>query len=122
MSRRGKSAEYGSELLANIEAVVSAAVKKKLSGAGVAPGLMEAVAAAAGEEAAEDIRIHFGGMQVYINQDKARQDAAIYDAFTGDNIHELVRRFHLSESMIYRIIKNERERRRIKQGSLLDLG
>ncbi len=54
----------------------------------------------------------FGGMQFYMPKiahlEAHMRDMEIYEAFTGNNIRELARKYDLSEVSIYNIIKRQR--------------
>ncbi|MFU2058620.1 Mor transcription activator family protein [Avibacterium paragallinarum] len=56
---------------------------------------------------------YFGGKSFYLpfgsRLKVALRDNEIYHSFTGDNLQELVKKFHLSESHIYSIIRNQRK-------------
>ena len=85
-------------------------------------GMQESDARAIANETAAKIADNWGGQSVYIPMDlvarMSTRNAEILDAFTGNNITELVRKFRLSRQAIYRIVKAERQRRSPKQGSL----
>jgi Mor family transcriptional regulator len=123
MSRRGQAAKEGSEMLAHLEAVVEASVLSTLKASlGIAPpkGMLENIAGRAGREAAEAVRIGYGGGQIYIPLDRVRRDAALYAAFTGDNHFELARRFRMSLNSVYKILRREKARRTARQLPLMD--
>lgn len=67
----------------------------------------------------------WGGLSVYIPKDKVRyvlqRNAEILARFTGDNIPDLARQYGISEQRVYVILKSERERRKARRGSLLEL-
>ncbi len=54
----------------------------------------------------------FGGQQVYFPLKSKYIVKLIKEAFTGDNVPELVRRFRLSRSAIYKILKEPNEEKR----------
>lgn len=62
----------------------------------------------------------WGGLSVYIPKSQSwrsrRRNKELYAAFTGDNITELARLYGLSEQHVYKLLKDERERRRVRQG------
>jgi Mor family transcriptional regulator len=109
-------------MLAHLEATVASSVQTRLE---ASPGLMASkellreVSSRAGRDAAEAVRVAYGGGQVYIPLDKARRDAAICAAFTGDNHHELARRFHVALNTVYSILRADRIRKTEIQLSLL---
>ncbi len=86
--------------------------------------LPEAEAHFIANEAAVKIADNWGGQAIYIPMDQVARlcsrNAEIYDAFTGDNVSELVSKFGLSRQAIYRIIRSERLRRAPVQPSLMD--
>jgi Mor family transcriptional regulator len=67
------------------------------------------------------VRRDYGGGQIYVPMDTARRNAEIYKAFTGDNHFELARRYHMSVSSVYKVIRQERARRSVKQLSLMEV-
>lgn len=87
-------------------------------------GVPEREAQVFAQEAAVRLADLWGGQTIYIPKNQvariSARNAEIYDAFTGDNVSELVTRFNLSRQAIYMILSAERDRRAIKQGSLLD--
>jgi len=74
-----------------------------------------------GERVAKRLGHDWGGLRVYISQDRAYRDQEIYAAFSGDNYDALARKYRLTERNVRRIVARERERRRPKQFSLLPL-
>ena len=74
------------------------------------------------EAAATFIADLWGGQILYIPKDMAgrlySRNSKIYAEFVGDNHAELARKYGLSFQHIHRIIKKEREKRRIKQHDL----
>jgi Mor family transcriptional regulator len=75
-----------------------------------------------GADVADDIAEAWGGQNFYIPMDMIgrvrTRDAQIYDEFIGDNQDELASKYGLSTQHIYRILRRERERRRVKQHAL----
>jgi Mor family transcriptional regulator len=75
-----------------------------------------------GEEAAAFIADHWGGQLVYVPKDMAgricSRDTKIYAEFVGDNQAELARKYGMSFQHVCRILKKEREKRRVKQHQL----
>ena len=109
----------GAALLVDLSDHLSALAVEKL-------GLSEAKAKEFANDAAAHVADHWGGQAIYIPMDMVSRlnsrNAEIYDAFTGDNVSDLVSQFNLSKQAIYRIIKAERERRSPKQCSLFATG
>lgn len=107
--------EVGAELLVDLVDNLSSLITEKA-------GISESDAREIAQGAAVRLADHWGGQSVYIPMDlvakMSSRNADIFEAFTGDNISELVRKFGLSRQAIYRIIRTERERRSPKQGSL----
>lgn len=62
---------------------------------------------------------HFGGMQVYLGRGKELQrllrDLQIWNDFNGKNIHELIEKYDICYSQIYRIISRMRAREASKK-------
>lgn len=110
------SSERGCELLKDVEATVLATVERELIIRGVKglSGLPENLGRVVSSRLAEE----WGGQLVYIPMNIGRRNARIYDAFTGDNVHELAKKFRLSVQRVYKIIADERAQRRMPQLSL----
>ena len=117
---RGKYSTKGSEVLESVEATLYGQVRSALLEEGFPPERAEQLAAQVAKNTTEDLRYSWAGAQIYIPLDKPRRNAKIFEDFTGDNFHELASRYHLSDRQIRSIITNETDRRRMKQGSLLD--
>ena len=111
----GIYSQQGCELISSIELMTVQTVEQALSRLNVSPEARKEIAGKAGKSIANELAITWGGQQVYIPMDLARRNATIYEAFTGDNVHDLARRFHTSTNNIYGIIKSERDRRRHSQ-------
>lgn len=118
-----KNWEVGAELLVDLADNLTTMLTDKLN-------VPEIKAKAVAQEATALIADNWGGQSVYIPMDiKARassRNKKIIEAFTGDNVSDLVREFNLSKQTIYRIVKEEREKRKQeidrrspRQGSLL---
>jgi len=59
---------------------------------------------------AENLRKDWGGMQVYIckGNELSKRDAEIWATFTGNNHHELCRKFEITMQRVYKIIAVQR--------------
>lgn len=112
MSNTGK---LGADLLKDLADKISAKVIELAN-------LKAETALQIGEDVAGVIADDWGGQSLYIPMNlgskRATRNAQIYKEFTGDNHQELARKYGLSDSFIYRILKDEIERRRTPQGSL----
>lgn len=68
----------------------------------------------------EAIRSRFGGLLVYIpagyHLNIQRRNAAIRKAFNGKNHKELARHYGLAQRTVYRILKQDREKKGEDQG------
>ena len=100
----GSPTSRGAELLNQIEAIINDELRRGTEGLG--------------KRVTTQIAFQCGGSKVYFPFDKARRDARIYEEFTGDNLHDLRARYHLSEQTVYQIIREERARRKHKQSVL----
>jgi Mor family transcriptional regulator len=81
-------------------------------------GIQPQVAADLASATLERVRLRCGGTAMYLRKDdKARRNKDVFDAFTGDNLDELVRKFHRSKRQIERIIEQERQRRALTRQS-----
>ncbi|MFB2539045.1 MULTISPECIES: Mor transcription activator family protein [unclassified Acinetobacter] len=67
---------------------------------------------------------HWGGSMFYVTKNNPwelhQRDVKIWDAFTGNNHHELVQRFGLSLPYIYEILSRMRKNNGGKQKDLFD--
>lgn len=110
------SSERGSELLKDVQTTVQASVERELNARGVQSlnGLPENLGRVVSSRLAEE----WGGQLVYIPMNIGRRNARIYEAFTGDNVHELAKKFRLSVQRVYKIIADERARRKMPQLNL----
>ena len=116
---QGRFSTRGAEMLDSVEAETAAIVADLLRPTSLPQTTQATLAKNAGKQVAERLRVQWGGQHVYISFDRTRRNNAIYEAFTGDNHHELAARFGLGVNTIYSIIKEEMERRRMKQLTLL---
>jgi Mor family transcriptional regulator len=116
----GKASKRGSEMLGALETLVVSVVRERLARCGLPAGRIDDLAMQTGRAAAEMVRRDSGGGQIYVPLDAARRNAEIYKAFTGDNHFELARRYHTTVNSVYRIIRQERARRSVKQLSLME--
>lgn len=105
------------ELIAQVESTAQAIIEKELERRGIESG---AIAQQAAMAVGEHLVTAWGGQQIYFPKDIARRNARMYDEFKGDNAPELASKYSLSTAAVYQIIASERERRRMKQCSLLD--
>lgn len=109
-----ESSCLGAELLQDVSVRIEVLCEKY--------GIPEPLARQIGEAAATTLADTWGGQHVYFPMDlvgkNLKRNREIYDAFTGDNISELVARFGMARNTIYRIIKIERTRRQPRQHSL----
>lgn len=109
-----KPKEVGAELLLDLRDHVADVLSKS--------GLSDSAAKSIAQDAAVRVADSWGGQAVYIPMDTAMKmctrNSEIWEAYTGDNIYHLVKRFGLSRQTIYRIIRDERARRAPKQASL----
>lgn len=100
------------------------AVARKVADMALAmsPAVNKDDAAALGLRVANMLAEDWGGTSVYVPKDVAgrltARNRALYAEFRGDNIHEIARRYGLSEQRVYSIIKHERDRRKVRHLSL----
>lgn len=73
--------------------------------------LGESQAHAVADAIVADIALQFGGQQIYFQRRSPYIARMIAERFTGDNVAELVARFHLSRSAIYKILQRERDKK-----------
>lgn len=111
--------QRGCELLKDVEETVEAATHRELR----VRGLLERKDLAAlpknlGRVIADRLAEEWGGQNVYIPMDSARRNARLYDEFTGDNVHDLAKKYRLSVARVYSIVADERSRRRTPQLTL----
>lgn len=111
---QGVFSQQGSELLNAVAAMVQAEAERLLRIRGLLKGLPE-LPADLGRVVANQLAEEWGGQHVYVPMDKQRRDARIYELFTGANHHDLAKRFKLGVPTIYKIIDQERARRRAPQ-------
>ena len=112
MYEEGRFTTRGRELLNAIECLV---FEKCVE---LVPGCKKKDAEVLGKGVADTLALEWGGQSVYVPMDNARRNAAIYEEFDGQNHHKLAEKFHMSTNQVYKIIADERKRRRQKQGSL----
>jgi Mor family transcriptional regulator len=87
--------------------------------------LPHTVAAEVALSVTENVRKTVGGVSMYIplgrHYEASKREMDIYRDFKGDNYHELVRKYNLTEMRIRQIIKRVNTIERAKrQGSLFD--
>lgn len=111
---QGVFSQQGSELLNAVASMVQAEAERLLRIRGLLKGLPE-LPADLGRVVANQLAEEWGGQHVYVPMDKQRRDARIYELFTGSNHHDLAKRFKLGVPTIYKIIDQERARRRAPQ-------
>lgn len=103
------------ELLAGVESAVVAIAQQELTRNGIqAKDVPAKIAFAVGDH----LTSAWAGQHVYFPRDVARRNAKMFDEFNGSNVDELARKYRLSDTTIYSIIKSERGRRRIQQLTL----
>ena len=75
-----------------------------------------------GRRVADMLAEDWGGITVYVPKNLyqrfRKRNAEMYAAYTGRNVSELARLYGISEQRVYAIMKEERERRRIRQAVL----
>lgn len=108
--------QRGCELLKDVEAAVEAATEQEIR----IRGLLERkdlsdLPKGLGRIIADHLAKEWGGQNVYIPMDNMRRNARLYDEFTGDNVHELAKKYRLSLARVYAIVADERSRRRAPQ-------
>ena len=111
-STRGLVRKKGSELLAHFSAVMTDQLKHE----GVEPRKAEEIAV----RLMEHMRKEFGGQNVYFTKEACKEieakAAAIYDKWqAGTPIEELAHEYDHSIQWIYRLIADERARRRAER-------
>lgn len=108
-ARPGVNRKSGPELLSHLGAVLAEQLKKK--------GLESPAASEITLDIMEYLRVEFGGQSVYFpqgsNKKMEEKAAEIYDKYSeGTEIYELAHLYEHSIQWIYRLIGNERVRRR----------
>ena len=73
-----------------------------------------------GERVARRTAFEWGGQNLYISI-RFQREKALYEEFDGTNYSQLALRHGMAENAVRRIINRERERRKEKQASLLDM-
>lgn len=67
-------------------------------------GMHEQMASLFAQALVRGLRKHCGGQDLYIpTTNKSARDAAIREAFRGDNLSEIMERFGVSRSTVYRV-------------------
>jgi len=113
---RGAFSQRGSELLNAVQLMVQMEAERELRIRGLLSGQnLSSLSAELGKVVANQLAEEWGGQHVYIPMDKARRDSRIYELFDGTNHHELAKRFKLGVPTIYKILDQERARRRTPQ-------
>ncbi|BFR47473.1 Mor transcription activator domain-containing protein [Nitratidesulfovibrio sp. HK-II] len=108
--------QRGCELLKDVEDTVEATTQRELR----IRGLLERKDLAGlpkdlGRVIADRLAEEWGGQNVYIPMDSARRNARLYNEFTGDNVHDLAKKYRLSVARVYSIVADERTKRRMPQ-------
>ncbi len=111
---RGLVRKKGSELLAHFSAVMTDQLKHE----GVEPRKAEEISV----RLMEHMRKEFGGQNVYFTKEACKEvevkAAAIYDKWqAGEPIEELAHEYDHSIQWIYRLIADERARRRAERAA-----
>lgn len=101
---RSVNAHKGSELLSWLATVVDQEKDKSDS--------------TLGERIAVRVALEWGGQSIYFPMDSSRRNKEIFAQFSGQNYHDLARKFHLSEGHIRNIINAETARRKLRQNLL----
>ena len=120
MSKSEAREQQRREFLASVEEHVAAEVRRGLPSS-MPHADADTLAARLGKSVTTHLSITWGGQQIYFPMDAPSRNARIYDAFDGSNHAELAHEYHMSLSTIYGIIRQETARRRLKQGSLLEI-
>lgn len=106
----------GNELLQDLAAKISARAQEMF---GVSPSKATLFA----NEMAGAVADDWGGQNIYVPMDmvgrKSMRNARMYAEFTGTNHAQLASKYGLTVSVVYRILKVQKELRAPKQGSLL---
>jgi Mor family transcriptional regulator len=114
MSRQKQHRSRGPEVLIDLAQNVSRYLMELIE-------LDQARAEHVGQEIANRMAGHWGGELIYFPIGTAikisARDLAIWNDFTGDNHHELVRKYGVSLQWIYKIVKVMRQHDR-RQGRL----
>lgn len=82
-----------------------------------ATGVTDELLAALADRVASELAPLIGGRYVPQNyarerMEREKRDAAVWQAFTGDNYDELMRRFRISRRLAYMIVAQERKKQR----------
>lgn len=118
-SSMSRFTQRGCDLLKDVEETVEATAAQEMR----IRGLLERKELASipkdlGRVVADRLAEEWGGQSVYIPMDNARRNARLYNEFTGDNVHDLAKKYRLSLSAVYRIVADERSKRRTPQLTL----
>ena len=98
---------YKSDLLEALHSAISASLDRRV-GALLSEAQIDALAL----DTVVDVQRAFAGQQLYMPMDSEFMRRRIFQDFTGDNVPELVRRYHMSTGQIYKILEIERARER----------
>ena len=106
MSSHRTTHDQDGDLLADLAAQVAAVLVEML-------GLAGDVAEHAGNEAADHIATHWRGQHIYVPKEVSKKALSrhlqIYAEFNGRNYSELARKYDISLTWMYKIIKMTRE-------------
>lgn len=85
-----------------------------------ASGVTDELLAALADRVAKDLAPLISGRYVPKNyaherMERARRDAAVWAAFTGDNYDELMRHFRISRRLVYAILEQERKKQQRRE-------
>lgn len=115
MSNDSKTRQRAAALLIDLADRIADRARKDLK-------IPKAQAEEFGADVADYVGEAYGGQNFYIPMDMIgrirTRDSQIYDEFSGDNQEELAIKYGLSTQHIYRILRREGERRRVKQHAL----
>lgn len=116
-----QATNLGPELLHSIEDEVKAELVRLLSRRGdISPEERERIGESLGRFLADFLSLSWGGQLVYFPKDSKRRATMMYAEFDGGNHADLARKYGVCVQTVYRVIKQERAARRMRQCSLLD--
>lgn len=116
-----QTTSQGTELLQGIEEEVKAEAVRILSRRGdMSQVERERIGDRLGKFLADFLSLSWGGQMVYFPKDSKRRASMMYAEFDGSNHADLARKYGVCVQTVYRVIKQEREARRVQQCSLLD--
>lgn len=116
-----QATSQGPELLRSVEDEVKAEIVRLLSlRGGIGPEERERIGESLGKSLADFLSLSWGGQYIYFPKDGKRRAAMMYAEFDGGNHADLARKYGVCVQTVYRVIKQERAARRMRQCSLLD--